>query len=209
MIGAAAMDVTNLTAAVTGVRHAGSARGRIAVAAAQIAAMFWMGAAAEADQPRLGAQPPPAATVEIVPQQEASDDRRAPTPTGADIPAVKPLREISFNISVTGEAPANVTAPASGPIETAGGREVRRGFADSMYFWQASNVVHRPLYFEQRYVERYGANFGRLQPIASGVQFAADTALLPAKMLVHPPRECVYSLGYGRPGSGGTPCPRY
>lgn len=203
------MDATSLNAASTGVPRICTAWGRIASVSIQCAALLWMGGITAAEQPKANGRQPQAPTIEVVPQQELSDDRLAPTPSGTDVPAVKPLRDISYNISVTGEAPANVPAPSSGPEQTVGGREVQRGFADSMYFWQASNMVHRPLYFEQRYVERYGANFGLMQSIASGVQFAADTALLPAKMLVHPPRECVYTLGYGRPGSSGTRCPRY
>ena len=203
------MDAMNRTDAGAGVRGNCSNWGRWAVVATQITTILWMSAAAAADPSKNDVRSQPAATIEIVPQQEASGDRLAPTPSGADVPAVKPLRDISFNIGVSGEAPANVAAPSSRPDQTVGGREVRRGFADSMYYWQASNMVHRPLYFEQLYVERYGANFGPMQPIASGVQFAADTALLPAKMVIHPPCECVYSLGYGRPGSRGTRCPRY
>jgi hypothetical protein len=46
------------------------------------------------------------------------------------------------------------------------------------------------LRFEQAYVERYGYNYGLLQPIVSGVDFAADVAALPVKLIVVPgPRE--------------------
>ena len=203
------MDATNRNAVSTGLQRIYPAWGRIAFVSMQCGALLWMGGITVAEQPKVNGRQSQAPMIEVVPQQELSGDRLAPTPSGADLPAVKPLRDISYNIRVSGEAPADVAAPSSGPEQTVGGRETQRGFADSMFFWQASNMVHRPLYFEQRYVERYGANFGGMQPIASGVQFAADTALLPAKMLVHPPRECVYTLGYGRPGSSGTRCPRY
>lgn len=207
--GAVDMDATDRTITGTDVRCNSSIWGRIAVVATQVTAMLWIGVATAADQPKKASPRQPAPTVEIVPQQEASGERLSSTPSDADLTAVKPLRDISFGIAVSGEAPDDVVAAPSPPEQLVGGHEVRRGFADSMYFWQASNMVHRPLYFEQRYVERYGANFGPMQPVASGVQFAADTALLPAKMLIHPPCECVYSLGYGRPGSRGTRCPRY
>ncbi|MBA4019280.1 MAG: hypothetical protein C0483_19110 [Pirellula sp.] len=203
------MNATSRFAGSTVLRRRGFAMGRWAAVATQCAAMIWLGAAMAADPQNSNRLASPAPTIEVVPQQEVAVDSIPAPQSDPNAPAVKPLRDISVNIRLSGEVPANVAAPASAPPETVGGREVQRGYADSMYFWQASNMVHRPLYFEQRYVERYGANFGLMQPIASGVQFAADTALLPAKMLVHPPRECVYSLGYGRPGSSGTRCPRY
>lgn len=203
------MVATNRIAAVTGSQWNRSALVRIVIAAMQVTTMLSADVAARADQPKNAKRLQSTPTIEIVPQQEVSGERISPMPPGADVTAVKPLRDISFDVRVSGQAPPNVAVPSGGSVQTVGGREVQRGFADTIYFWQASNMVHRPLYYEQRYVERYGANFGPMQPIASGVQFAADTALLPAKMLVHPPCECVYSLGYGRPGSSGTRCPRY
>lgn len=121
---------------------------------------------------------------------------------------VKSLRDISLDINVAGERPSDVAAPGASD-EALVGNDLQRGFPDTVYFWQASNMVHRPLYFEQKYVERYGANFGALQPVASGVQFYGDVALLPVKMLRHPPCECRYSLGYERPGDVGVRCPRH
>ena len=147
-------------------------------------------------------------TIEVVPQQESLGPGLESANSEPDTYSVKPLREIALDIRVTGETPPMVVAPQYAGVAVVGGRETQRGFGETVYFWQASNLVHHPLYFEQRYVERYGASFGTLQPVASGVQMAADTALLPLKMLRHSPRECVYSLGYGRPGDTGTRCPR-
>lgn len=143
--------------------------------------------------------PSEASTVEV-------DDRKpADTPKP---PPQKPLSELSIDIRPTGAAPANAAAEDHylAPAEV---DPTDRGWNDTLYFWQASNMAHQPLYFEQAYVERYGYNYGCLQPIASGVQFCGDFALLPAKMIVRPPRDCVWTLGYGRPGSRGVPCPRY
>ncbi|MGC3966387.1 MAG: hypothetical protein QM775_03145 [Pirellulales bacterium] len=125
-----------------------------------------------------------------------------------NLTAVKSLRDVSLNIGVNGQVPADVTVP-NRSADAIVGNDTQRGFADTVYFWQASNMVHRPLYFEQKYVERYGANFGLMQPVASGVQFYGDVAVLPIKLLRHPPCECQYSLGYGRPGNTGVRCPRY
>lgn len=68
--------------------------------------------------------------------------------------------------------------------------------------WAASNLCHKPLYFEEVNLERYGHTAGPvLQPIVSSAHFFANIAVLPYKMGVHSPHECQYALGYYRPGN--------
>lgn len=68
--------------------------------------------------------------------------------------------------------------------------------------WKASGLCHRPLYFEEVQLERYGHTTGPFaQPILSGAHFFANIAVLPYKMGIHPLNECQYSLGYYRPGN--------
>lgn len=68
--------------------------------------------------------------------------------------------------------------------------------------WKASNLCHKPLYFEEVNLERYGHTAGPvLQPIVSSAHFFANIAVLPYKMGVHSPHECQYALGYYRPGN--------
>ena len=68
--------------------------------------------------------------------------------------------------------------------------------------WKASALVHRPLYFEDIGAERYGHTLSPcLQPLASATRFYASVFILPYKMGIERPCECVYSLGYYRPGS--------
>ena len=70
------------------------------------------------------------------------------------------------------------------------------------YNWKASALCHKPLYFEQVQLERYGHSWGPyVQPIMSGVHFFSSVPLLPYKMGIRTPTECVYTLGYYRPGS--------
>ncbi len=70
------------------------------------------------------------------------------------------------------------------------------------YMWKASALCHKPLYFEQVHLERYGHSWGPYtQPIMSGVHFFGTLPILPYKMGLRTPTECVYSLGYYRPGS--------
>jgi len=68
--------------------------------------------------------------------------------------------------------------------------------------WKASNLCHKPLYFEDVNLERYGHTRGPLwQPVVSSAHFFANIAVLPYKMGVHTPGECQYALGYYRPGN--------
>jgi hypothetical protein len=77
-----------------------------------------------------------------------------------------------------------------------------RNFATTDFTWKASALCHKPLYFEQPQMERYGHTFGPvIQPIFSGAHFFVSVVLLPYKMGVEPPLECVYALGWYRPGS--------
>lgn len=72
---------------------------------------------------------------------------------------------------------------------------------DSTFTWKASALCHKPLYFEQIQLERYGHDPGPiLGPALAGAHFFANIAVLPYKMGIHPPKECVYALGYYRPG---------
>jgi len=77
-----------------------------------------------------------------------------------------------------------------------------RSWGQITYLWKASGLCHKPLYFEQARLERYGHSWGPvLQPIMSGAHFFATVPLLPYKMGLQTPQECVYTLGYYRTGS--------
>ena len=68
--------------------------------------------------------------------------------------------------------------------------------------WKASALCHKPLYFEQIQLERYGHTSGPWsQPFLSGGHFILNIAALPYKMGINPMNECQYALGYYRPGS--------
>lgn len=77
-----------------------------------------------------------------------------------------------------------------------------RSWQHSKVTWKASNLCHKPLYFEDVNLERYGHDAGPFaQPIISSAHFFANIAVLPYKMGVHQPSECQYTLGYYRPGN--------
>jgi hypothetical protein len=70
------------------------------------------------------------------------------------------------------------------------------------YTWKASALCHKPLYFEEPQLERYGHSRGPIiDPLFSAAHFFVCVPLLPYNMGVEPPHECIYSLGYYRPGS--------
>jgi hypothetical protein len=108
---------------------------------------------------------------------------------------LKPIREITNRIAAE---------PGIFPQECTLGEEPfqPRNFAPTTFTWKASALCHKPLYFEQVGVERYGHTWGPfLQPVVGGAHFFGSVILLPYKMGVEPPWECVYPLGYYRPGS--------
>jgi hypothetical protein len=95
------------------------------------------------------------------------------------------------------------------PSECPLGDDVFQGrqWASSTFAWKASGLCHKPLYWEDINLERYGHTVGPIaQPIVSGAHFFGTVFVLPYKMGINPPGECQYALGYYRPGSCA---PRY
>ncbi len=77
-----------------------------------------------------------------------------------------------------------------------------RHWSQVTYMWKASALCHKPLYFEDVQLERYGHSWGpMLQPIVSGAHFFGRLPVLPYCMGLQAPNECVYTLGHYRPGS--------
>lgn len=80
-------------------------------------------------------------------------------------------------------------------------RPAQRNWLDSTYVYNASALCHKPLYFEEVQLERYGHTAGPFrQPLLSGAHFIICLAGLPYQMAINPPTECQYPLGYYRPG---------
>ncbi len=77
-----------------------------------------------------------------------------------------------------------------------------RSWQSTTMTWKASNLCHKPLYFEDVNLERYGHTRGPFwEPVVSSAHFFVNIAVLPYKMGVHTPGECQYALGYYRPGN--------
>ena len=108
------------------------------------------------------------------------------------------IRDIDLNINLEGNPGEDF------PFECKIGRRqlAPRQWPLLTYNWKASALCHKPLYFEQVQLERYGHSWGPFtQPIMSGVHFFSSVPILPYKMGVRTPRECVYTLGHYRPGN--------
>jgi hypothetical protein len=112
-------------------------------------------------------------------------------------PFLKPLTEKDILESVT---PKPGTFPKWCKMGT--DSFVPRSWAPSTFHWTASALCHKPAYFSDIQVERYGHTFGPwLQSVASGGHFFLSVPALPYAIGLFPPNECTYTLGYYRPGS--------
>jgi hypothetical protein len=112
-------------------------------------------------------------------------------------PTVKDLKKIS-------QLTTNITpSPGELPRDCPWGGEnfQSRAWGQVTFTWTASGLCHHPLYFEEIQVERYGHTLGPwMQPFASGAHFFLTLPILPYKMGLELPNECMYTLGYYRPG---------
>jgi hypothetical protein len=79
---------------------------------------------------------------------------------------------------------------------------VPRQFSTTTFTWKAAGYCHKPLYFEQWNFERYGHSYHwAADPFISAAHFFGTLPILPYKMGVELPWECVYPVGYYRPGN--------
>jgi hypothetical protein len=67
--------------------------------------------------------------------------------------------------------------------------------------WRSPAFCHRPLYFEQVALERYGVTNKVAQPVMSAARFYGTLPLLPVLVLRDVPEHRPSTLGYERPGS--------
>jgi len=150
---------------------------------------------------------PPVAAVAFL-ETTAGDDAESKTDTcreeGGDCrEALGKLRgdrlaDINLDIRVGGRAGNDY--PCECRLE--GETFQQRRFASTMVTWKAAGYCHKPLYFEHWALERYGHSRGLVaDSFCSAAHFFVTLPVLPYKMGVELPWECVYPLGYYRPGS--------
>lgn len=111
----------------------------------------------------------------------------------------KVLSTIDISIGVAGEEGTDFPYVCS--IDD-GTPYLGRNWPQVIYMWKASALCHKPLYFEQVHLERYGHSWGPcLDPVVAGVHFFGTIPALPYCMGLKSPCECVYTLGHYRPGN--------
>jgi hypothetical protein len=166
--------------------------------------------------------------VERIAQRQEDEIKRGAQPAPPnipDMPAVTPTApstrlEISRAPSPTEARPIRAI-PVPEEFVPLGPRD----WAPSRKYWAAAATCHMPLYFQDAALERYGHTteqflgpIGRcltypvddptqsnqrnqlLQPFVSAGLFVAQIAMLPYNMVMDPPWEAEYDLGYYRPG---------
>ncbi|HVU88787.1 MAG TPA: hypothetical protein VHD36_15805 [Pirellulales bacterium] len=149
------------------------------------------------EQPKLERVPTLAPPAEVPTEPGQPQELAQALPYNCPTPReyVKRLSDISTNIAAE---------PGEFPVECGLGDEqfVPRNFHGTLFAWKASALCHKPLYFEDIELERYGQTCSPLfQPIISAAKFYLALPILPYLMGLEPPLECVYPLGYYRPGS--------
>ncbi len=111
----------------------------------------------------------------------------------------KTIDQVILSIAVTGNE--GIDFPFECSIDQ-GDWHPGRAWEQTTYLWKASALCHKPLYFEDEQLERYGHSWPPCcQPLVSGAHFFTRLPVLPYCMGVSPPLECEYTLGHYRPGS--------
>jgi hypothetical protein len=155
--------------------------------------------AAPVPRDRPGAELPPAPSVPEATIQKEREKSEQACSEGFRKLRDKTIDKVDLSISVTGEAGSDYPFECTlGEGEWHGGR----CWEQTTYMWKASALCHKPLYFEDEQLERYGHSFTPcLQPFVSGAHFFTRLPVLPYCMGVEPPTECIYALGHYRPGN--------
>ncbi len=89
--------------------------------------------------------------------------------------------------------------PKNAPLALQGSLDRNAGITP--VYWQASNVTHHPLYFEDSGLERSGHSFSDVvQPFVSVGKFGAQVVALPYTIALDPMWKHESPLGHYRPG---------
>ena len=134
---------------------------------------------------------------ETVPEEIQPIEELAPADDG-----LKPIGSVLARVSPqSGEMPRDYATPKFSrepmiPHSMGTSRDV----SESLVFWEAPALCHRPLYFEDINLERHGHKFPLVQPAVSAAHFFGRVPLMPYLMLSEHNCECQYTLGHYRPG---------
>ncbi len=125
--------------------------------------------------------------------------------TTSDPQKLRSIREIlpyaDYRPEMKVETGLDPTLKAPEEIELSDEAHAPRQLDPILYQWQASNLYHYPLYFEDPSLERYGHSHDELlQPLVSIGRFGFQLGGLPYQMTIDPVCKKRYSLGWYRPG---------
>jgi hypothetical protein len=139
-------------------------------------------------------QPVAGSKIDIAYEQTTSDPNRLKRvteilPYGDYQPSMTIKRKVDPSL----EAPEEVSL-SNESVQT-------RQMEPLLYQWQASNLHHYPLYFQDANLERYGhAHHPLFQPFISTGRMGLQLVGLPYQMTIDPVCKNVYTLGWYRPG---------
>jgi hypothetical protein len=144
-------------------------------------------------------------------QKSADEDQESADHTSTMLKEETPIGSLTIDIAPRmGERQGERIMPADLATQTYGsldqptyiGTGSARPWEDTYVCWSAPSFYHRPLYFEQPNLERYGHYHGNnlLQSAVSAAHFFGSVWVLPYKVGASPWCDCHYTLGRCRPG---------
>ncbi|HZZ27017.1 MAG TPA: hypothetical protein VFE46_03340 [Pirellulales bacterium] len=157
-------------------------------------------------QTQLPGPPTPGGTPDLLPGGEPQFSRQTHSnPALAckeDYDQIKAMTLNKLNVDIV--PPGNSAKGDQVPFECSLSTDpfAPRCWPGTTYTWKASALCHKPLYFEEEALERYGHSCGPwgLEYAKSVGHFFGNLVLLPYMVGVYTPNECIYDLGVYRPG---------
>jgi hypothetical protein len=150
--------------------------------------------------------PMPAPRLPVSPvflEDEPSPDKTpGPPDVVRSLSGIQPNYEYQFRVKEDYLGQTTLIDSTQVPDEAAFPEEgqTERLSADSLFAWEASNLYHNPLYFQDPALERYGHVHPGVQPFVSLTRFGVQVLGLPYQSVIDSPHTKVYPLGWFRPG---------
>ena len=146
-----------------------------------------------AEQPGAIAEPDSDSTKET---------RQVPNPAQTADLGIRRITDLSASVALPqGGIPLDRATMLHGNDASNDALFFARSWTPTQFQWEAPGLMHRPIYFEDVNLERYGNSACLpIQPVISGARFVTTFAFLPYKMAIERPFEPIYTLGYLRPG---------
>jgi hypothetical protein len=112
---------------------------------------------------------------------------------------IEPFHDYQPGTHIEQDLDPEFVAPAE--VELGEVSEGARNYEAILYQWNASNLHHHPLYFQDAGLERYGhVHHELVQPFVSVGKFGLQLIGLPYQMTIDPVCKKQYALGWYRPG---------